>query len=54
MVALARAEILAQLEQRPVDLNDIAANRASLSCILDLLAAQGWVAWNRSRATRIP
>src|SRR5208282_2013930 len=44
MVALARAEILAQLQQRPVDLNDIAANRASLSCILDLLAAQGWVA----------
>jgi hypothetical protein len=44
MVALARAEILAQLAQRPVDLNAIAANRASLTCILDLLAAQGWVA----------
>jgi hypothetical protein len=43
MVALARAEILAQLEQRAVEVNDIAANRASLCCILDLLAAQGWV-----------
>jgi len=40
---LARAGILAQLEQ-PVDLNAISANRASLSCILDLLVAQGWVA----------
>src|ERR1700690_1678047 len=44
MVALARAEILAQLEQRPVEVSEIAANRASLGCILDLLAAQGWVA----------
>ncbi|MBZ5586816.1 MAG: hypothetical protein LAQ30_32450, partial [Acidobacteriia bacterium] len=43
MVALARAEILAQLEQRPVEINDIAANRGSLGCILDLLAAQEWV-----------
>jgi hypothetical protein len=48
MVALARADILAQLQQRPVDLNDIAANRASLTCILDLLAAQGWVALESS------
>jgi hypothetical protein len=43
MVALARAEILAQIE-RPVDVDAIAANRASLNCILDLLATQGWVA----------
>jgi len=43
MVALARAEILSQLGQRPVDLYDIRANRASLGCILDLLATQGWV-----------
>jgi hypothetical protein len=42
MVALARAEILAQLQQ-PVDLNAISANRASLTCILDLMAAQGWI-----------
>jgi hypothetical protein len=44
MVALARAEILAQLEQRAVEVSEIAANRASLGCILDLLVAQGWVA----------
>jgi hypothetical protein len=43
MVAVARAGILAQLE-RPVDVDAIAANRASLTCILDLLAAQGWIA----------
>ena len=43
MVALARADILAQLEQ-PVDPNAIAANRASLACILDLLVTQGWIA----------
>ncbi|HEY4841404.1 MAG TPA: hypothetical protein VIH78_05530 [Terriglobales bacterium] len=43
MVALARADILSQLE-RPVDIDAVAANRASLNCILDLLAAQGWVA----------
>jgi hypothetical protein len=42
MVALARAGILAQLEQ-PVDLNAISANRASLTCLLDLLTSQGWV-----------
>ena len=48
MVALARAEILAQLEQRPVDVNDIAANRASLTCILDLLASQGWIARDKN------
>ena len=47
MVALARAEILTQLE-RPVDIDAIAANRASLTYILDLLAAQGWVALESS------
>ncbi|MGA7080359.1 MAG: hypothetical protein WBQ43_15710 [Terriglobales bacterium] len=43
MVALARAGIFTQLEQHPVELSDIAANRATLACIFDLLAAQGWV-----------
>jgi hypothetical protein len=43
MVALARAEILTQLEQRPVDVNAIAGNRASLGCIFDLLATQDWI-----------
>ena len=48
VVALARAEILAQLEHGPVDVNSIAANRASLSCILDLLATQGWIARDKN------
>ena len=52
MVALARAGIFAQLEQRPVELSDIAANRATLACILDLLAAQGWVALESSARDR--
>jgi hypothetical protein len=43
MVALARSGILAQLEQGPVELNAVAANRSSLSCVMDLLASQGWV-----------
>jgi hypothetical protein len=43
MVALARGGILGQLEQGPVDLNSISANRASFAYILDLLAAQGWI-----------
>jgi len=44
MVALARAEILAQLEAGAIDLNAIAANRTSLGLIFDLLATQGWIA----------
>ena len=48
MVALARAEILAQLEQRPVDINAIVANRSSLTCILDLLVTQGWIARDKN------
>jgi len=48
MVALARAEILTQLDRQPVDINEIAANRASLTCILDLLATQGWIARDKN------
>lgn len=47
IVALARGGVLAQLEGGPVELNSIEANRASLSCIFDLMAAQGWVARER-------
>ena len=43
MVALARAGILAQLGQGPVEINAIAANRASLNCVMDLLGSQGWL-----------
>lgn len=53
MVALARADILAQLEH-PVDLNSISANRASLACILDLLAAQGWIQRDKNSLSLSP
>ena len=43
MVALSRGGVLAQLELGTTDLNAIPANRASLNCILELLAAQGWL-----------
>jgi hypothetical protein len=49
MVALARAGVLALLEDGPADIASIAANRASLNCVLDLLAAQGWVARDKNR-----
>src|ERR1039457_2580271 len=48
MVALARSEILKQLEQGPVDLSAIAANRASLGFIFDLLTKQGWIARDKN------
>jgi len=51
MVALARGGILAQLEHGPADLNDLSANRASLTCILDLLSAQGWIAREKNSLT---
>ncbi len=43
MVALARGGVFAQFEQGRVDAGRIAANPASLKCILDLLEAQGWI-----------
>ena len=50
MVALARGGVLAQLAQTPTDPHAIAANYDSLSCLLDLLATQGWIAWERGLA----
>jgi hypothetical protein len=44
MVALARGGIFEQLEAGPVEIQNIHGNRGSLSCVFDLLAAQGWVA----------
>ena len=44
MVALARGGIFAQLEAGPVEIQNIHGNQGSLSCVFDLLAAQGWVA----------
>jgi hypothetical protein len=54
MVALARGGILAQLEHAAVDLNAIAANRASLTCILDLLASQGWIVREKNSLSLTP
>jgi hypothetical protein len=42
MVALARGGVLAQLEHGAVKLSEM-GNQASLACIFDLLATQGWV-----------
>jgi hypothetical protein len=49
MVALARGGVLAQLEQGPMSVNSIAANRGSLACIFDLLATLGWIAREQDR-----
>lgn len=54
MVALARGGALAQLEQGPTDIDAIAANRASLTCILDLLAEQGWITRERNLVSFTP
>jgi hypothetical protein len=43
MVALARGGIFEQLEAGPVEIQKIRGNQGSLSCVFDLLAAQGWV-----------
>jgi hypothetical protein len=43
MVALARGGVLAQLEQGAVETRSLAGNRASLNCLFDLLATQGWL-----------
>jgi hypothetical protein len=44
MVALARGGIFAQLDAGPVEIQNIHGNQGSLTCVFDLLAAQGWVA----------
>jgi hypothetical protein len=44
MVALSRGGIFAQLEAGPIEIQNIHGNQGSLSCVFDLLAAQGWVA----------
>jgi hypothetical protein len=49
MVALARGGVLTQLEQGPVNIDSLAANQGSLSCLLDLLASQGWIAREQDR-----
>ena len=44
MVALTRGGVFALLESGPVNLHGLPGNRASLNCLLDLLAMEGWVA----------
>ena len=43
MVALARGGVLGQLTQGPLELKQVKANYASLSCLCDLLAVPGWL-----------
>jgi hypothetical protein len=53
MVALARRGVLDRLTQGPLELKSIDANQSCLSCLMDLLAAEGWVVreLNRIRLT---
>jgi len=54
MVALARGGILERLAQGPLELSEVAGNRASLSLIFDLLALQGWIAREQSHVWLTP
>jgi hypothetical protein len=49
MVALARGGVLSQLEQGPTSIGSLAANQDTVSCLLDLLAAQGWITRGQDR-----
>jgi hypothetical protein len=54
MVALARAGVLRQLETEPASLNELSGNRASLACVFELLATQGWVALDENSVSLTP
>ena len=54
MVALARAGILAQLEQGPVRVDAIPGNDKLLTCVFDFLGVQGWIARAGSCAALTP
>ena len=54
MVALARGGVLAHLEQGSVEVSAIVANRVSLTCIIDLLATQDWIAREKNRVSLTP
>ena len=51
MVALARGGVLAQLQDGPASLSALKANQASLACLIDLLATQGWIAREQNRVS---
>ena len=42
MVILARAGVLARLQEGPVGIAGLGANAAMMTCVFDLLATQGW------------
>lgn len=54
MVSLARGGILERLAQGPVELSALPGNRASLSLVFDLLAAQGWMTREQNRICLTP
>jgi len=54
MVALARGGVFEQLEGGPVELKNIAANQACLSCLFDLLGSQGWIFRESNRVGLTP
>jgi len=49
MVALARAGILAQLEQGPTDIDSLPGHKASLACLFDLFTSYGWMAQEQNQ-----
>lgn len=49
MVSLARAGILTELERGAVNVKSMAGNHASLTCIFELLAHEGWVVRDEDR-----
>lgn len=54
MVALARNRVLTLLEQGPVSLDALGGNRASLDCVFDLLACQGWLVRESGKISLTP
>jgi hypothetical protein len=54
MVALARGGVLAQLESGHANLAALAGNRASLLCVFELLAHQGWAALEKNVISLTP
>ena len=54
MVALARGGVLTQLEHGPISIGSLAVNQDTVSCLLDLLATQGWIAREQDRVQLTP
>jgi len=54
LVALARAGVLDQLRQGPMEMDSMAGSTSSLACIFDLLATLGWVTATSHRVSLTP